>query len=84
MSCHVILCHPTSSHPTPTNPTQPHACFLPGRANSIRTIRVLQRLLLLRGLRDDLDQLAVEGADLLPIAEEELQDQAEMLALIRI
>lgn len=48
------------------------------------TVCVLQGLLLLGWFGDHFDQLAVESANLLPIAEEELQDQPEVFPLVRI
>lgn len=48
------------------------------------TVCVLQGLLLLRGFGNHFDQLAMESANLLPIAEEELQNQPEMLPLLRV
>lgn len=50
----------------------------------VLTIGVLQRLLLLRGLRDDFDASTVEDADVLSVSVEHLHLQHEVLSLVRV
>lgn len=54
------------------------------RAAGDAQVGVLQRLLLLRWLRDDFDALGVKHADVVPAAVEHLHAQHEMLALVGV
>lgn len=60
-----------------TSPSPPR-----GQAPPPLTVGVFQRLFLLRGLGDDLDEAAVEGAQLPAASEHEPQHQSEVLPLV--